>query len=207
MGFATHYNKEKEKMKKISIVTALALVAASATPTPTSLFGMNTDSSPTFDNTQENTNTGLTSHNTFSGDHSGEMGPLNGGAMGNTSTATGNWTSDITSAGITAGGRAENHSGANSSGASMMGATFNPMMSIAPSSSAMQSASNSSLQSHGGLTGSRLVGMGLNVGTGDLSGNELNRQGHTGDLTSNPSMTSTTTTTHTQTHTGDASTS
>merc|ERR1712113_186841 len=197
-------------MKKISIVTALALVAASAVSTaptslPTSTFSMNTTSDPTFDSTQHNTNTGLTSNNTFLGDHSGTMGALTGGAMDNASTATGNWNNDITSTGITAAGKAANHSGANSSGANMMGATFNPVMSIAPSSHAMQSASNSSLQSHNGVTGSHMNGMAFNVGNGEVSRNELNRAGQTGDLTSNPAVTTSTVRTHTRTHTGDAS--
>jgi len=189
-------------MKRITLTAALALVAASAT---TSTFNLDTTSTPTFGSTQTNTNTGLTFDNTFSGDISGILGKMTSGDLNNTAGATGNFTNTLDSSGdLSLGGFARNENGSNTGLASMTGGTISPILTIAPNASAMQSASNSSLQSHGGLTGAQIRGMAANIGSGSIVGNELNRSGQTGNFTQQPQYTTTTTVTETSTQSGDA---
>lgn len=194
---------------KMTLTASLALVAASATSSigdgVTSTFNMDTSGTPTFDSTQTNTNTGLDFGNAYTGEMTGVIGEMTSGDLNNTAGATGHWTNTLNGTGdLSLGGYARNENGSNTGLSNLTGGTMNPMLTIAPHASAMQNASNSSLQSHGGLTGAHIRGMAANIGSGRLVGNELNRAGHTGSFTQEPRYTTTTTLTETSTKAGSA---
>jgi len=168
-------------------------------------FSAQTTGNGSFTNSQTSGNTDMIFLNEKTGPMDGVMGLLSQGAMTGGSTANGTWINNMDHTGKMSGeGNAFNLSGGNTSMANTAGTAMGATMHLTPTASAIQASHGLGQQMYGGARGGTLGGATLNVGTGNLSDNLINRVGHHGDATVSPHMTTTTTVTETLSHDGNA---
>jgi len=172
-------------------------------------FSAQTSESGSFTNNQTSGNDTMGYTNVLSGDTSGSMGDLLQGIMTGGSTANGTWGNTLNnSAEIRGSGlgssNAFNLNGGNTSMATTAGPTMGAIMALTPSASGYQGSNGLNQQMFGGARGGTLTGAGLNVGTGRLDNNIINREGQVGNTAVSPVMTTTTTTTETLSNHGNA---
>lgn len=172
-------------------------------------FSAKTSGNGSFQNTQTSGNDTMGYTNVLSGITSGGMGDLSQGDLTGNSMADGTWNNILTNTAAikgfgSAGSNAFNLNGGNTSMATTAGPTMGAIMALTPSASGYQRAEGVNHQMLGGARGGTLDGASLNIGTGQIDGNTINRTGHVGNVNLSPTMTTTTTVTETLANHGDA---